>query len=417
MKIEKVRPNSNPVFNSITPIVSNPKDELVVTKQKRDAIINRLYEINQDNYDPIDFKNIQKIHENHKKTLKRQRSLPNKIVQDQDDQAGLKYPIDRSLFGFKETIYFQIPSSLSLIGSYKCFIYFGGFLWFYFLLFGIVTLGLALSNTQVSLRYDNNPKCSHAQNQQCTIDFEVLDYLKAPVHIYYSLGTFYQNHFQYQDSIVYEQLRGENVELSILKEKCHGALYNQDMFPSGETPTSFGANILDPQAVAFPCGMASKYVFNDYFDVYSLDNNSPPDQTPIEIDRKGIALKVDIEDKFQRIPYADRVCVRDVQQESFMNWINTPTLPVWKKLYGTILTNMVAGKYRLVVTNNFDSNLGTEKTLYFQTANSVGGKNVGFGIVLIITSVVFLVGTVYLILHSRKNKVQQEFDPRDLSWD
>lgn len=46
MKIGGVRPNSNPVFNSMVPIVAHTKDELVVTKQKRDAIVNRLYEIN-----------------------------------------------------------------------------------------------------------------------------------------------------------------------------------------------------------------------------------------------------------------------------------------------------------------------------------------------------------------------------------
>lgn len=38
--------------------------------------------------------------------------------------------------------------------------------------------------------------------------------------------------------------------------------------------------------------------------------------------------------------------------ESYMNWINTPTLPKWKKLYGTIMSNMNVGKYSITIANS-----------------------------------------------------------------
>jgi len=49
--------------------------------------------------------------------------------------------------------------------------------------------------------------------------------MKGPVHVYYELNNFYQNHRQYAKSISTEQLRGEQPDLS----DCRPIEYNEDL--------------------------------------------------------------------------------------------------------------------------------------------------------------------------------------------
>jgi hypothetical protein len=53
-----------------------------------------------------------------------------------------------------------------------------------------------------------------------------------------------------------------------------------------------GVTVLDPDAVAIPCGLVAKSVFND---TYTLSLNS----TPITIDSSNIAWKSDLDFKFK----------------------------------------------------------------------------------------------------------------------
>lgn len=78
--------------------------------------------------------------------------------------------------------------------------------------------------------------------------------MDAPIHMYYILHKFYQNHKRYVRSAVYDQLHGEDLGASSLSS-CTPKLYI-----TGEKDSNF----TDSGRVR-PCGLVSWSTFNDTF--------------------------------------------------------------------------------------------------------------------------------------------------------
>ena len=62
--------------------------------------------------------------------------------------------------------------------------------------------------------------------------------------------------------------------------------------------------------------------------------------------------------------------------EHFIVWMRTSGLPNFRKLYGVINQNLVAGTYQLNINNSYAvTSFGGHKTFVVSTTNALGGKN------------------------------------------
>lgn len=62
--------------------------------------------------------------------------------------------------------------------------------------------------------------------------------------------------------------------------------------------------------------------------------------------------------------------------EHFIVWMRTAGLPSFRKLWGKIYDGLKAGKYKLMVNNQYEvAPFAGEKYFVLSTSNSLGGKN------------------------------------------
>ena len=168
-----------------------------------------------------------------------------------------------------------------------------------FLVFGLIflTLGIALyvmsdHVSEAQVKYEAN--CPD-YNTTCTVDFTLGANIAGPVYFYYELGNFYQNHRRYVQSVSYPQIRGKVLTNSSSElSQCEPIFYN---YQTGYN-TSVDGTPLDPYAVAAPCGLVAKSVFNDSYTLYSVKDTV---KTNITFNSNNIAWKTDIE-KFKNQP-------------------------------------------------------------------------------------------------------------------
>lgn len=115
--------------------------------------------------------------------------------------------------------------------------------------------------------------------------------IEGPVYVYYQLDNFYQNHRRYVMSRSYAQLMGAPITPAQAKLQCDPILTNANM---GVT-TSVNGETLDPDAIAYPCGLIAKSVFTDSYALSSTEDML----TPVTIDESDIAWKSDVTFKFK----------------------------------------------------------------------------------------------------------------------
>ena len=119
----------------------------------------------------------------------------------------------------------------------------------------------------------------------------ITDAVKGPVYVYYQLDNFYQNHRRYVMSRSYAQLMGTPITETQAKLQCDPIITNANM---GVT-TSVDGTALEPNDIAYPCGLIAKSVFTDS---YVLSTTSDMN-TLVDIDSSDIAWKSDVEYKFK----------------------------------------------------------------------------------------------------------------------
>ena len=94
-------------------------------------------------------------------------------------------------------------------------------------------------------------------------------------------------------SVSYKQLRGEEITEETDTSSCDPVVYNKDInFNSEENLKSVSGTDLDKEAVAHPCGIAARSIFNDFF---VLKDSS---DTEIPISSKGIAWEDDLKYRY-----------------------------------------------------------------------------------------------------------------------
>ncbi len=94
---------------------------------------------------------------------------------------------------------------------------------------------------------------------KCDVNIVITETLKAPVYFYYGLSNFYQNHRKYLKSRDADQLAGVIKAADSITD-CDPIIYNKDIAPY--LTSYFNSSIvLDPNAVANPCGLVAKSYF------------------------------------------------------------------------------------------------------------------------------------------------------------
>jgi len=93
-------------------------------------------------------------------------------------------------------------------------------------------------------------------------------------------------------------LSGITISENEAKETCNNVILNKDL---AENLASWNGNLLNPNDVANPCGLAAKYFFNDSYELF--DKNSKK----VEIDETNITFEDDKGSKFIRAANSENV--------------------------------------------------------------------------------------------------------------
>lgn len=168
------------------------------------------------------------------------------------------------------------------------------------------------------------------------------------IYIYYQLENFYQNHRRFARSRNTNQLAGQAISLGQAQRDCDPISQNKHLIKG----KSWDGVPLDPEAVANPCGLLAKYMFNDTFKLYEDEQLT----RQIEIIEHGIAWVEDKGIKFKRAPNSRAVQWLDPEDEHFIVWMRVAGLPKFRKLWGKLESHdLKAGEnYYLEIQNNYN---------------------------------------------------------------
>ena len=205
--------------------------------------------------------------------------------------------------------------------------------------------------------------------------------------MYYYISDFYQNNRIYVKSIISKQLRGNKIS-SYEENSCSDAKRNKDF---AFVKKSVSGKTLNPDDLAWPCGLAARSYFNDTFSLYDANNKY------ISISDKNISWDDDKEHKFKN--YDLNIQWIDVEQERFINWMKIAPFPNFRKTWGRIENDLKKGFYELEITNNWDSSIFDGKKRFgLVETNTLGSDNtflgssyIFFGILSFIFAVGFLI--------------------------
>ncbi|GAB4836688.1 ALA-interacting subunit 3 [Ancistrocladus abbreviatus] len=236
----------------------------------------------------------------------------------------------------------------------------------------------------------------------CQRSLVVPKHMKSPIHIYYQLDNFYQNHRRYVKSRSDDQLRSNG---------------------SADDVSSCKPEDIANGKPIVPCGLIAWSLFNDTYN-FALNGNN------LTVNKNGIAWKSDRDHKFGKhvfptnfqngtliggahlnssIPLSD--------QEDLIVWMRTAALPTFRKLYGRIEQDLQANDVINVTLQNYYNtySFNGKKFLVLSTANWLGGKNAFLGIAyLTVGGLCFFLAMLFTLIYLIKPR--RLGDPSYLSW-
>lgn len=277
---------------------------------------------------------------------------------------------------------------------------------------GLFSLHASQSVVEIMERYDagcvpeeyRSNKVAYIKNRSiaktCTLELKVDKYMRAPIHIYYELDNYYQNHRRYVKSRSDQQL-------------LYGMKYNHT---STCKPEEFNNGL-----PIVPCGLIAWSLFND---TYTFIRGT----TKLKVNRKNIAWKSDHDHKFgkQVFPFnfqnatliGGGILNHSIplsSQEDLIVWMRTAALPSFRKLYGRIEEDLQKDDVIVVkLMNNYNTySFGGKKLLVLSTLSWLGGKNDFLGLANICVGVsCILISIVFALLHVKNPRPYGDWHKR-----
>ncbi|KAG2252688.1 hypothetical protein Bca52824_082824 [Brassica carinata] len=278
---------------------------------------------------------------------------------------------------------------------------------------GVICLFASQGVVEIVDRYDTHcvPESSRANkvayiqsegDKMCNRTITVTKTMKHPVYVYYQLENYYQNHRRYVKSRNDAQLRSPKEENDV-----------QTCAPED--------NVAGHPIV--PCGLVAWSLFND---TYKFSRNSQE----LLVNKKDISWKSDRDSKFGKNVYSKNFQTGAPigggtldpkkplsEQEDLIVWMRTAALPIFRKLYGKIETDLNAGDTIMVLLeNNYNTySFNGEKKLVLSTTSWLGGRNDFLGVAyLTVGSICLFLAVTFSVLYLVKPR--QLGDPSYLSW-
>lgn len=310
--------------------------------------------------------------------------------------------------------YRPVPTIYSTV---ICFIILG----FILLSLGIIILILSGLVKEFSIRYDDLPDCQkgfipinnsvsnqsltldqinqiilkkdNLNNKECRIDFTLFEKFESPVMVYYELDNFYQNHRTFMKSLSVSQLKGQILNISDIEFDCDPIKTVEDL---GNNKT-YGGKELPLSAPANPCGLFAKAFFNDTYKLQTFE------KTNIFINESNISWNSD-KSRFISPLNSEQIQWINVTDEHFMIWMRPAATSNFRKLWGRVNTDMLAGNYSLTITNNYNvTGFNGKKSFIISTTTIFGGKNYFLGtLYIVVGAICLLCAAVFSIGYSNK---------------
>ncbi|KAH0913097.1 hypothetical protein HID58_036418 [Brassica napus] len=240
------------------------------------------------------------------------------------------------------------------------------------------------------------------EDKRCNRTITVTKTMKNPVYVYYQLENYYQNHRRYVKSRQDGQLRSPKDE--------------NDVKSCAPEDTVGGEPIV-------PCGLVAWSLFNDTYD-FTRNNQK------LSVNKKDISWKSDRDSKFGKnvfpknfqkgFPIGGKSLDPKIplsEQEDLIVWMRTAALPIFRKLYGKIDTDLEAGDtINVLLQNNYNTySFNGKKKLVLSTTSWLGGRNDFLGIAyLTVGSICLSLAVFFSVLYLAKPR--QLGDPSYLSW-
>jgi len=300
------------------------------------------------------------------------------------------------------------------------------------------------------------------------ITFDVKEDMIKPVHLYYQLDNFYQNHRRYVKSRDDKQLRGvdewsknnwkwdSSVQMNEANEAATPArsksanaafplctplvLPNHVSGADCTWNTTTGSGV--PCKVMWPCGLIAGSFFNDWYLPIDPVTGATTDsdwsekniawvsdrQTKFKLPTKASAnwdykddvakgVSSDYYHLYQMYPSFPNLKEEGLTNEHFIVWMRTAGLPTFRKLYARINKDLKKGEqYTIAVNPGFNvTSFKGKKRLVLSTTSWMGGKNSFLGIAYVVVGSISLVlGLGFLIMD--KLKPRKLGDTNYLVW-
>ena len=257
----------------------------------------------------------------------------------------------------------------------------------------------AYSVQQHEVRYDTRWTANQDCNVTITPDEDMED-----VKVYYRLDGFYGSHKDYAGSRSYTQLRGESISDT---DAWSPVRYNRHI--DSDLRSYLNNTLLTSSNIAYPWGLAAKNVYNDTLNSITYEEENTSNILDIPIDKTDIALSVDKDSRFSNVDGKEDEQWINMEDESFMVWMQIELFSNFKKLHGKINRTLKKGTqytFNIYYDDKYDQS-GIERYIVLSTTSVLGEDKV-LGWIFFFASLMMIslsIAMVYLEYLKAKGKL------------
>ena len=214
-------------------------------------------------------------------------------------------------------------------------------------------------------RYDDI--CRNRLKQHCQMIVNLPRVAPKGTILFIQLNGFRQADRRMITSWSHEQVMGAEVSIDSESKVCSPDVTNREM----EKYWAVAGNSLEPDALAYPCGLLSKYYPQDTFE---FTDSKRGDYWQAPISAEGISWYGLKGNKFRSIDKT-REWV-NIESERLINWMRPNTWTNVYKAWGRLEDDLPAGQYTVKIFNDLDPDIFAGQKLFgLSVLSPLGGRN------------------------------------------